>query len=89
MLFFCKINQVFISHADRDHLTGLLQFNQLNARPGFPVIHYPRDSGSFSSLAKFSRQFDQQVAQTITRQIDCPARNFGNWQNAMAATVYR
>lgn len=29
-----KVDNVFISHADRDHLTGLLQFNQLNARPG-------------------------------------------------------
>jgi ribonuclease Z len=60
-----KIDQVFISHADRDHLTGLLQFNQLNARPGFPVIHYPKDSGSFPALEKFSRQFDPQVARTV------------------------
>ena len=60
-----KIDQVFISHADRDHLTGLLQFNQLNARPGFPVIHYPKDSGSFRALEKFSKEFDPQVARTV------------------------
>ena len=29
-----KIKHVFISHADRDHLAGVLQFNQLNGRPG-------------------------------------------------------
>lgn len=36
-----KIKQVFISHADRDHLNGLPQFYQLNAREGFPKIYYP------------------------------------------------
>ena len=60
-----KIDQVFISHADRDHLTGLLQFNQLNARPGFPVIHYPKDASSFVALEKFSKTFDSQVARTV------------------------
>lgn len=60
-----KIDQVFISHADRDHLTGLLQFNQLNARPGFPVIHYPKDAASFVALEKFSKTFDSQVARTV------------------------
>jgi ribonuclease Z len=60
-----KIDQVFISHADRDHLTGLLQLNQLNARPGFPIIHYPKDSGSIPVLGEFARTFDPQVARTI------------------------
>jgi ribonuclease Z len=60
-----KIDQVFISHADRDHLTGLLQFNQLNARPGYPIIHYPKDSGSFAALEAFSKKFDPQVARTV------------------------
>ena len=60
-----KIDQVFISHADRDHLTGLLQFNQLNARPGYPVIHYPADSASFPALERFSKQFDTQVGRTV------------------------
>ena len=60
-----KIDQVFISHADRDHLTGLLQFNQLNARPGFPVIHYPKDASSFPALETFSKTFDRQVTRTV------------------------
>jgi len=60
-----KIDQVFISHADRDHITGLLQLNQLNARPGFPVIHYPKDSDSFRALEKFSKLFDPHVSRTV------------------------
>ena len=48
-----KVKHAFISHADRDHLTGLLQFNQLNARQGFPKIYFPRDSGSFPFLKEF------------------------------------
>ena len=60
-----KINHVFISHADRDHLTGLLQFNQLNARPGLPIIHYPKDSGSFPKLEEFSKKFDPHVSGSV------------------------
>lgn len=56
-----KINHVFISHADRDHITGLLQLNQLNARPDTPVIYYPKDSSSFPALEAFSKQFDPHV----------------------------
>jgi ribonuclease Z len=60
-----KVSNVFVSHADRDHLTGLLQFNQLNARPGAPVIHYPSDSGSFPALAQFAAKFDPHIAGTV------------------------
>jgi len=60
-----RIEHVFISHADRDHVTGLLQFNQLNSRPGFPVIHYPKDSGSFPALSDFSVKFDPHVTGTV------------------------
>src|SRR6478609_3697143 len=65
-----KVNHVFISHADRDHLTGLLQFNQLNARPGFPIIHYPKDSTSFRALETFSKTFDPHVSRTIWQPMD-------------------
>jgi ribonuclease Z len=57
-----KVKHAFISHADRDHLTGLLQFNQLNARQGFPKIYFPRDSGSFPFLKEFSTHFDPHVS---------------------------
>jgi ribonuclease Z len=59
-----KIRHAFISHADRDHMAGLLQFNQLNARPGFPVIYYPGDSGSFPALETFTKAFDPHVSAT-------------------------
>lgn len=58
-----KVKHVFLSHADRDHLAGLLQFNQLNARPEL-TIYYPRNSGSFPALADFSAKFDPQVSGT-------------------------
>lgn len=56
-----KIKNVFISHPDRDHLTGLPQFVQLNAREGFPKIHYPKDAGSFPAMNNFLKQFDPHV----------------------------
>lgn len=56
-----KIKQVFISHADRDHLSGLPQFCQLNAREGLPKIHYPSDSGSFPAMKAFLEKFDPHV----------------------------
>lgn len=65
-----KINHVFISHPDRDHLTGLLQLNQLNARPGFPVIYYPKNSSSFPALRDFSVRFDPQVSSTVWKPLD-------------------
>lgn len=64
-----KIENVFISHADRDHLAGLLQFNQLNARDNFPIIHYPKDCGSFPALADFSTKFDPHVNSITWRQV--------------------
>lgn len=56
-----KIKQIFITHPDRDHLGGLLQFNQLNSREGFPRIHYPADSGSFPAMQAFQEKFDPHV----------------------------
>lgn len=53
-----KVNHVFISHADRDHLAGLLQFNQLNARDGYPVIYHPKHSSSFPHMKEFFARFD-------------------------------
>lgn len=65
-----KINHAFISHADRDHLGGLLQFNQLNAREGAPVIYYPKDCGSFPKLAEFFGNFDPHMAGTVWKGIE-------------------
>lgn len=56
-----KIKKVLISHADRDHITGLLQLIQLNSRDGLPTIYHPKDSGSFPFLAEFSKNFDPHI----------------------------
>ncbi|HUP13930.1 MAG TPA: MBL fold metallo-hydrolase, partial [Niastella sp.] len=64
-----KIEHVFVSHADRDHLGGLFQFNQLNARAGYPVIYYPKDSGSFPAIKNFTVQFDPHVAGAVWKPI--------------------
>jgi ribonuclease Z len=53
-----KAKYIFITHPDRDHLTGLLQLLQLNSRDGFPKVYYPKDCGSFPSLAQFLQLFD-------------------------------
>ncbi len=65
-----KIKHIFLSHADRDHITGLLQLNQLNAREGFPKIYYPKDSLSIAALGEFSKRFDRQVEATEWIGID-------------------
>ncbi len=58
-----KVQHAFISHADRDHVTGLIQFNQLNGRDGLS-IHYPKDAGSFPAMAGFTEKFDPHVSGT-------------------------
>ena len=57
-----KVKHAFISHADRDHLGGLLQFNQLNGFGDAATIYYPRDCGSFPFLNQFAQKFDPHVA---------------------------
>ncbi len=64
-----KIKNIFISHADRDHLMGLFQLNQLNARAGFPIVHYPANCGSFPAIAQFVKKFDPHVQGTIWKPI--------------------
>lgn len=65
-----KVKHIFISHADRDHLCGLLQFNQLNARDGFPKVYFPRDCGSFPYLEQFTKQFDPHVKGTQWQSLE-------------------
>lgn len=56
-----KIKHVFITHPDRDHLNGLPQFLQLNSREELPIIHFPKDSGSFPAMQNFLSKFDPHV----------------------------
>jgi ribonuclease BN (tRNA processing enzyme) len=37
-----KVDWVAVTHPDRDHIHGLFQLLQLNARDDKPQIHYPR-----------------------------------------------
>lgn len=68
-----KVKHILISHADRDHLTGLLQFNQLNAREGLHV-HYPADCGSFPFLADFCQKFDPHMQGTTWHPVTDQSR---------------
>lgn len=63
-----KIRHLFVSHADRDHLAGLLQFNALNGAVS-PTIYYPRDCGSFPALRDFCAVFDGHTEQASWRAI--------------------
>ncbi len=65
-----KIKHVFITHPDRDHITGLFQLNQLNARKGFPKIYYPKHSGSFPAMKDFQNKFDPHIQGTIWQALE-------------------
>jgi ribonuclease Z len=56
-----KARYVFLSHADRDHISGLLQLVQLNGCADAPQVFYPSGSGSFPPLEEFSKAFDPLV----------------------------
>ncbi len=58
-----KVRHIFVSHADRDHLAGLIQLIQLNGKGDSPVVYYPADCGSFPALAAFQKRFDPDTPQ--------------------------
>lgn len=64
-----KIRNVFISHSDRDHLAGLLQYNQLFAHLR-PSIYYPKDAQSFKFLEGFTTKFDPHTAGTLWKPLE-------------------
>ena len=53
-----KAKTVALSHSDRDHVTGLLQLQQLHARHNGLRVLYPADSRGIPLLADFCRRFD-------------------------------
>lgn len=53
-----KAKVVALSHSDRDHVTGLLQLQQLHARHNGLRVLYPADSRGIPLLADFCRRFD-------------------------------
>lgn len=64
-----RLRHIFLSHADRDHLTGLLQLVQLNPLGDRLTLHYPADCGSYPALAEFCRRFDPHVPPPVWRPI--------------------
>ena len=61
-----KVRKVAVTHPDRDHVTGVLQLQQLNAQNGVPEIFFPADCGSFPVLAEFCRNFDPGRGDQVT-----------------------
>ena len=57
-----KVKTIACSHADRDHLTGLFQFLQVNSTASGPLVLYPKDCGSFPAIRDFTEKFDPHVA---------------------------
>lgn len=53
-----KAKVVALSHSDRDHVTGLLQLQQLHARHNGLRVLFPADSRGIPLLADFCRRFD-------------------------------
>ncbi len=56
-----KIRHVFVTHADRDHVSGLIRLNEFTEKPNGLTIYYPRDCGSFPALQSFCARFDPHV----------------------------
>jgi ribonuclease Z len=83
-----KVSHVFVSHADRDHVAGLLQLHQLNAREGIPSIHYPAGCGSFPALRDFMARFDPDsgpATWNALRAGDCVAIDQSHHVRALAS----
>jgi ribonuclease Z len=59
-----KIKNIAISHADRDHIFGLLQLNHHNARHNLESVLYPGDARSIDRLREFAWRFDRETADT-------------------------
>lgn len=72
-----KAKTIAISHADRDHVTGLLQINQLNAGTGIERILYPADSGSFPALRDFFGRFDPETKDAFPWMPVTPGQRIG------------
>ncbi|BDD05191.1 MBL fold metallo-hydrolase [Aureibacter tunicatorum] len=65
-----KVKDVFVTHADRDHMMGLPQFLQLNTREGLPRIYYPKNSGSFPAMEGFLGKFDHHMRGAVWTGIE-------------------
>jgi ribonuclease Z len=57
-----RIRTIAMSHADRDHVFGLLQLNHHNSGHNLETVLYPADARSIERLRDFAWQFDRETA---------------------------
>lgn len=60
-----------------NHVTGLLQMNQLNAGSGIERLLYPSDSGSFPALRDFCGRFDSETQDAFPWMPVAPGQRIG------------
>jgi ribonuclease Z len=56
-----KIRHVAMSHADRDHVYGLMQVNHHCAHRGLEALFYPREAGFFKGMREACYKFDRET----------------------------
>lgn len=56
-----KIRHIAMSHADRDHVYGLMQVNHHCARKGLEELFYPEASGFFKGMREACYRFDRET----------------------------
>jgi ribonuclease Z len=56
-----KIRHIAMSHADRDHVYGLMQVNHHCAGAGLEALFYPRESGFFRGMRDACYRFDRET----------------------------
>lgn len=57
-----RIHTIAVSHADRDHIFGLLQLNHHNAGHNLRQVLYPADARSIERMRDFAWAFDRATA---------------------------
>jgi len=56
-----KVRHVAMSHADRDHVYGLMQVNHHCAHRGLEGLFYPREAGFFKGMREACYKFDRET----------------------------
>lgn len=57
-----RIRMIAVSHADRDHIFGLLQLNHHNSGHNLESVLYPADARSIERIQEFAWRFDRETA---------------------------
>lgn len=56
-----KVRHIAMSHADRDHVYGLMQLNHHTANRGLQELFYPAESGFFKGMRDACYRFDRET----------------------------